>query len=397
MARLPRYFEGEERLEHWALARRTVRMGTPEALGVSDLARTQAHVAAGRFADAGAYIEYMHPSHVMMVEVTYEWCLRANAELERRRSAAETSRIRADAEEEWRKIGALGPKRPALAAMAERLSARFIDEHLAAELGRKRSKTLSIANPALTAELETLQERALAALRQGQREEAAAAVDCYYEHARACHDALIEYLWAFSAAMARQGGDELVDEVLSAAFRGVPAINMMWPALHVFGPAEAAFFLAEHLRGHFSGAGRQGGVEIIEEADRYRLVMDPCGSGGAVRRKLAGSELAGAGVGSTKTATAWGQTGVPFYCMHCAHNELRSIETVGFPRWVTEYDPDPNKPCGWTIYKNPDDIPDRYFERLGLRKDRSRFKRTGGTVGKLKALVGALSVMARAR
>jgi hypothetical protein len=35
---------------------------------------------------------------------------------------------------------------------------------------------------------------------------------------------------------------------------------------------------------------------------------------------------------------------------------------------VTEFDPDPEKPCGWTVYKDPALIPERYFTRLGYKK-----------------------------
>jgi hypothetical protein len=63
----------------------------------------------------------------------------------------------------------------------------------------------------------------------------------------------------------------------------------------------------------------------------------------------------------------WNRAGqVPAYCAHCAKNEITSIRRFGFPAWVTEFDPDPRKPCGWTVYKDPKLIPARYYERLGL-------------------------------
>ena len=38
------------------------------------------------------------------------------------------------------------------------------------------------------------------------------------------------------------------------------------------------------LRGHLSGPGRMGAIEITEEADRWVLSFDPCGSGGRTYR-----------------------------------------------------------------------------------------------------------------
>ena len=60
---------------------------------------------------------------------------------------------------------------------------------------------------------------------------------------------------------------------------------------------------------------------------------------------------------------------MPAYCAHCALNELESVKRFGHPLWVTEFDPDASKPCGWTVYKDPQAIPQRYFERLGVHRD----------------------------
>jgi hypothetical protein len=237
-------FSGDERLERWPAARRVVRMGTPEALGVGDLVRARDHALASRFSDARAYLEAMHPNHLMMVEVTYEWCLRANRELLRKKPAGLGDAI----ESEWKALAARTPDRVIPPPFVERLSAAWLAVNLTAELAKKRGPTLNLPNPALTDELESLRKRALAALEAGRPEPAANAIEAYFTHARICHDALIEYLWAFSTAVARQEGETAAKALLTAAFRSVPAVNMMWPALHLFGPLEIAFFLADHLR-----------------------------------------------------------------------------------------------------------------------------------------------------
>jgi hypothetical protein len=66
---------------------------------------------------------------------------------------------------------------------------------------------------------------------------------------------------------------------------------------------------------------------------------------------------------------------VPGYCTHCAINELESMRRLGYPILVTEFESDPQKPCGWTVYKDPNLIPERYFTRLGFERDPSRFVR----------------------
>jgi hypothetical protein len=139
---------------------------------------------------------------------------------------------------------------------------------------------------------------------------------------------------------------------------------------------ETAAFLADHLRGHFSGAAREGAVTIVEEPDRYRLIFDPCGSGGAMRRGAISGVADAAQPFPNPSAQTWGKQGqVAGYCTHCAINELESMRRLGYPILVTEFEPDPQKPCGWTVYKNPDLIPEKYFTRLGFEKDASAFVR----------------------
>jgi hypothetical protein len=139
---------------------------------------------------------------------------------------------------------------------------------------------------------------------------------------------------------------------------------------------ETAAFLADHLRGHFSGAAREGAVTIVDEPDRYRLIFDPCGSGGAMRRGAISGLADAAQPFLEPSAQTWGTEGqVPGYCTHCAINELESMRRLGYPILVTEFESDPQKPCGWTVYKDPNLIPERYFTRLGFERDPSRFVR----------------------
>jgi hypothetical protein len=68
------------------------------------------------------------------------------------------------------------------------------------------------------------------------------------------------------------------------------------------------------------------------------------------------------------SSATWGRGDVPVYCAHCAQNERYTCELLGYPGWVTEFDPDAAKPCGWVVYKDPRSIPLHYFERLGASR-----------------------------
>ena len=131
----------------------------------------------------------------------------------------------------------------------------------------------------------------------------------------------------------------------------------------------------EMMRAHRCGPRQEGDVEVLEDAERYTIVMDPCGSGGRMRR---GDPMDGTpsrlgppyNFGSTREAHwwSWGRKDVPYYCVHCALNEILPIEWGGAPLWVTDFDPDHAKPCRWHFYKRPELIPAEYWTRLGKEK-----------------------------
>ena len=87
-----------------------------------------------------------------------------------------------------------------------------------------------------------------------------------------------------------------------------------------------------------------------------------------LRRQAAaeGRELASAREAHDWT---WGKKGVCLYCAHCSLvNEILPIEHYGKPGRVTEYPENPGDPCVWYIYKNPDDIPEEFYTRIGKTK-----------------------------
>jgi hypothetical protein len=196
----------------------------------------------------------------------------------------------------------------------------------------------------------------------------------YYSSMRRLHDLLVEFVSSLIDAIAEIHGQAIAEQTLYEAFTTCLFYEGLWKAVRAMSHEEAAAFLADHLRGHFSGPAREGAVDIVEELDRYRLILDPCGSGGAMRRFAAAAVPNAAAPCPEPSAQTWGRRGeVPGYCTHCAINELESMRRLGYPIFVTEFDKDPQKPCGWTVYKDPSLIPDYYFTRLGFLKDESKF------------------------
>jgi hypothetical protein len=188
---------------------------------------------------------------------------------------------------------------------------------------------------------------------------------------RRLHDDLALFGWAYAAAVDRTYGQAFTEQLFRRALQQSSAFETMWVLFDRLDPHELVLVLAEHLRGHLSGTDRRGSVEIIDEPDRYRLRFAPCGSGGALRARIArlpADVRTRFGTFVSASPSTWGRAGdVPIYCSHCADNERESIERLQRLAWVTEFDPDPTRPCGFTIYKDPAHVPSQYFVRLGLR------------------------------
>ncbi|MFC2066231.1 hypothetical protein ACFLUO_04110 [Chloroflexota bacterium] len=112
-----------------------------------------------------------------------------------------------------------------------------------------------------------------------------------------------------------------------------------------------------------------GNLTMVEEPDRYVVKLDPCGSGGRIRRTVE--------AGTLKKAYrwTWGKTGVPYYCAHCSLcMEILPTEIRGYPMGIVEYNENPGEPCIRLYYKSPELIPEKYFTRIGKKKDISKFK-----------------------
>jgi len=101
-------------------------------------------------------------------------------------------------------------------------------------------------------------------------------------------------------------------------------------------------------------------LTVTEEPDRYVMKLDPCGTGGRLRRS-------GKNSGGTQKAYpwSWNKNGVCYYCSHCCmFQDILPTEERGYPICVTQYPDRPEDPCVHYYYKKPELIPDEYFTRI---------------------------------
>jgi len=357
--------EGPDRIERAEFLARGLRQGSPRSLGVSDAERVKAALTGRDGTTAQTYVEYLHSLYFFMLRGCVEWAGRWPAFLEKRLGAEAAELATASAFSRWRESAS------ALREAANDEALPLLQRFLAPGKGSGAANDAGAINledqfTALVATPVTSFQGLLACLAARQFEEAARLLGKYVGQVRLRHDLLICYLWTYAGAVNRTFGQALAEEGLRLSFQDCSFNGPMWELFGRLAPTDLAAVLAEHLRTHFCGSERDGSVEILEEQDCFRLVCNPCGSGGALRRNKGKRQATD--ILQNASPSTWGRAGeVPVYCAHCAQNELAAFQRFGHPLWVTEFHPDAERPCGWTIYKQPWLIPARYFERLGAQ------------------------------
>ena len=71
---------------------------------------------------------------------------------------------------------------------------------------------------------------------------------------------------------------------------------------------------------------------------------------------------------------AWNKIGVPHACTRCCvHFEHGALARNGYLTTIIERPANNTEPnCRWLFYKDVDDIPEKYYERIGATKPKSQ-------------------------
>ena len=364
------FLASDERLEQFPPLGYPMRMGAPDQLAVGDHDRLEEAIRREDCSGALAYLAAFHPQNTGMQSLLLEWSLQLPQTL---RELADDATERAETRRALRRFegeaGLLADEhgdhadvRGAIDRVMSVLGEETLLPPAADRLRADRAAGRPNPGEDLLAPTADRHARLKEALESGRCSEAEELAKSYHRTVVTVHDALVNFTNAYPGVVAASCGEPLAQRLAADSLESCPAYMALWDYIGRMDARELAAFLAEHLRFHLAGPGRRGSTTIVEDDEKIRLVFDPCGSGGALRRRL------GDRIPTVREAgdTTWGRAGeVPFYCTHCALNEKISTQRFGHPRMVTEFDPDPARPCGWTVYKDPRDIPGEYFRRIG--------------------------------
>jgi hypothetical protein len=231
-------------------------------------------------------------------------------------------------------------------------------------------------------------EELVAHVYREQADAALAKLDEAKETWRQCHDRDVDHTYGLMHEIVERLGESALgpmwDRVLLPLFAW--RYEKFDVDKHAWDEALEVLMLVacEAMRGHLVGPGRTGDFELIETEDRFILRFDPCGSG---QRTIRGDWIEGTpprmeppyGWSVSRERHSWNhfQKGVCHYCTHCIRlMEEMSIDRFGYPvRTVdppiypdTERDPAKRQKCQWEMFKDPTQVPEEYYERVGRKK-----------------------------
>jgi len=209
-------------------------------------------------------------------------------------------------------------------------------------------------------------DQVLEALDAGQVEEAKELVKIMKDESKHCHDLMVDYVWILLTYIGRMFGEEEVEKALRFRHN---VQNQVAERMIGMTPEDAIRFKAMINRGHHTK------ISINEEEDRFVLKFDPCNTGGRMLRL--GLDKPPINLLRTKKAYpwTWSKENISYYCAHCAMLEIQSMEKgAPHPTFIYECPEDPNDPCIQYCYKKTDDVPERYFQRIGKKKPPSSKK-----------------------
>lgn len=116
-----------------------------------------------------------------------------------------------------------------------------------------------------------------------------------------------------------------------------------------------------------------GAWKIDEDDEKAIITHRPCGSGGQMVDRRVYDGIFGERKFQTKGFYTFSREGMPLYCGHCvwAHMVF-PMKYQGEPLWVHDFDNPfpqmPGDPCIHYFYKDPRDIPEKYYAMVGMKK-----------------------------
>jgi hypothetical protein len=206
-------------------------------------------------------------------------------------------------------------------------------------------------------------DRLTDAIDAGDSEKAKKIAKRMYNEFLGMHDLYRNWITATLSEVARRHGDEELDEVMLEGVRAwwKPIMDSL-PSAPEDLPRKIKMF-ASGLHGHLQP------LDITEDDEKIEIKMCPCGSGG---RLISEGKYEGENAFHTikeGQPLTYGRPDYPVYCAHEYAMEKIDIQERGRPFVVVEPAAKLGRDyCSLIVYKDPENIPLKYYDRIGMKK-----------------------------
>ena len=201
------------------------------------------------------------------------------------------------------------------------------------------------------------------AIEQGDKQKAKELVQRMYEEFNHLHDGYMFWATGLLTYIYQNYGIESVEKAERFAHT-IEGKTVFKPPIET-DLRSLIIHLAKTLRGHLQP------LAIEEDDEKIVLTMKPCGSGERII-ELGGYEAGLARVKERHHIT-WGMKDFPIYCVHCPIMETLGFEGTGDLQPVhLAHEPMRHGFCHFAYYKDPANIPEEFYRRLGKEKPAPR-------------------------
>ena len=213
--------------------------------------------------------------------------------------------------------------------------------------------------------------RLLDAIKDGRTEDALALFETYEGGKDRLRMALMKLIDTLLGIVIEQGGENAVPEVFRRNPYSSPLVEA-WEARVRAGQADWRDFPLEdfiHQRLDVFRHNHDAVLNVREDEEKYVLTLEHCKTGGAMI-DAHGDKLA-----SNREPHQWslGRKGMFAYCVSCPLRwEVDWLREHGYPLIIFDPPEKPGDPCIQTLYKDPRDVPDEYFARMGAERKYGR-------------------------
>lgn len=204
-------------------------------------------------------------------------------------------------------------------------------------------------------------EKAKEALDAGSPEEAKQYCDIMYRELLWIHDGYRNWITALLSYIGRKFGDETLEDALRET-----CSTWQKPLYEKSKQTDLKKRIQLMARMWHSHAFP---FRIDEDDEKFVFTNMPCGSGGRLINEGFYEKPSNFLKVEKAQPMTYGKEKFPVYCTHCAvAEEMLTIEWGGYPAVVTLPPEKPGDSCVHYVYKDPYNIPDEYYRRVGKEK-----------------------------